>query len=45
LNAQAEDEEKLAKRKPQRAGVPPTRASRLEAALHEVERLQREKAA
>ncbi len=45
LNAQAEDEEKLAKRQTAaRRRAARQRASRLEAALHEVERLQREKA-
>src|SRR5258708_25423375 len=45
LNAQAEDEEKLAKRQAAaRRRAARQRASRLEAALHDVERLQREKA-
>jgi len=45
LNAQTEDEEKLAKRQAAaRRRAARQRASRLEAALHEVERLQREKA-
>ncbi|HEX2713595.1 MAG TPA: IS1182 family transposase [Candidatus Acidoferrales bacterium] len=45
LNAQAENEEKLAKRQAAaRRRAARQRASRLEAALHEVERLQREKA-
>jgi transposase len=45
LDAQAEDEEKLAKRQAAaRRRAARQRASRLEAALHEVERLQREKA-
>jgi len=45
LNAQAEHEEKLAKRQAAaRRRAARQRASRLEAALHEVERLQRDKA-